>query len=61
MSLTAEQRSRLRVLAEEYAQAIGALRVAEREVLLKRHAYAEYVAELGPEVVVAERAKEATS
>lgn len=60
MSLTTEQRSRLRVLAEEYAQALGNLRVAEREVLLKRHAYAEYVAELGPDAVVADRAREAT-
>lgn len=47
MSLSTFQRSRLRVLAEEYAQALGNLRVAEREMQQKRQAYVDLVLELG--------------
>lgn len=47
MSLSTPERSRLRQLAEEYAQALGNLRLAEREAIAKRIAYLDYVQQLG--------------
>lgn len=47
MSLTTAQRSRLRVLTEEYAQALAAMRLAERDLAERRAAYVDYIRELG--------------
>jgi heptaprenylglyceryl phosphate synthase len=54
MSLTTAQRSRMRVLTEEYAQALAAMRLAERELAQKRAAYVEYIGALGDAVQEAE-------
>jgi heptaprenylglyceryl phosphate synthase len=46
VSLTTAQRSRLRTITEDYAQALAAMRLAERELAQRRAAYVEYIGEL---------------
>jgi heptaprenylglyceryl phosphate synthase len=56
VSLTTAQRSRLRTITEDYAQALAAMRLAERELAQRRAAYVEYIGELA-DVVQSEEVK----
>jgi hypothetical protein len=49
VSLTTEQRSRLRVLADKYAQALVAAKLADRELEEKRLEFLDYIASLADE------------
>lgn len=49
MSLTPDQHARMLALTEEYAQALAAMRRAERELAQKRAAYLDFIQGLGME------------